>query len=147
MIKDIKALSETDTLEDACKMMRQYNIGIVPVLKNNICVNLMTDRDIVLLLSKEFVNKKLYDLNAKNVITVNQNDSILKVYELMSYYQIKRVIVNNDIGRMVGIISLSDIILTCRDFRSLETVLEIKKRLVNNSSCPSNDVKVDDFPL
>ena len=48
MTKDVISLSVDDTVEHAAELMKEYNIGSIPVNTEEKIVGIVTDRDIIL---------------------------------------------------------------------------------------------------
>lgn len=48
MSKDIVSLNSEDSIERAAQIMSQFDVGSVPVCKNEELVGIVTDRDITL---------------------------------------------------------------------------------------------------
>ena len=48
MSKDIASLSSNDSIERAAQLMKQYDVGSIPVCDNKEVVGIVTDRDITL---------------------------------------------------------------------------------------------------
>lgn len=46
MIRDVQTISKYATMEDAVYQMRQYNIGVLPVVDNDQISGLITDKDV-----------------------------------------------------------------------------------------------------
>ena len=47
MTKDIITVDVEDSLYQAAKLMKQYNIGFIPVLDGDVLAGVVTDRDLV----------------------------------------------------------------------------------------------------
>jgi CBS domain-containing protein len=97
---------------DVVKLMAKYNIGSVIIIEGEKPVGIFTERDLVKTVSEN------RDLNLpvknngtyRNLIVVNENDSIKVAAELMKKYNIRHLpVVNND-GKLVGVISIRDLI-------------------------------------
>ena len=149
MSTNIHSLNISITLLDACKMMKEYDIGFIPILFNNECVNVLTDRDIVILLSDDIpLTTKLVDVKTKPLITAYESENIEVAYHRLSENQICRLIILNKENKFVGILSISDLIkIECTNDKTFNLLYNIKKTLINNENCKSNYVKIDDFCL
>ena len=104
--KDIQA-----PIFEVAQAMNDFNVGIIPITKDNKIVGVVTDRDICVLACSNQVDleKPIADYITRKVITVDCDDTIHAVLEVMRKNQIKRVLVLKD-KKIIGIISLSDII-------------------------------------
>jgi CBS domain-containing protein len=112
MSKDIVNLNSNDSVEKAAQMMRQYDVGAIPVCDNSHRLSgIITDRDITLnsvALGAKANEQRVSDYMTSNPVTGNPDMDIYDAIRLMSRHKIKRLpIVEN--SNLVGIISLGDI--------------------------------------
>jgi CBS domain-containing protein len=95
---------------DAAKIMRQTNVGSVPVVDRQRLVGILTDRDITIRATADGVNPDeilVEEVMTLNPVTVNPDNSVEEAAELMQANQIRRLpVVEGD--RLVGILALGD---------------------------------------
>ena len=110
MTKDISTVSPDSTINKAAKIMKELNVGSVPVCEGTKPVGIITDRDIAI---RNVAQGKGADVPVKNVMTKNvvygsPDMSIDEAARIMADNQVRRlpVVENNNI---IGIISLGDI--------------------------------------
>jgi CBS domain-containing protein len=111
MTKDVATLHAEDTVQEAAHIMKQYNIGSVPVCSGEEIIGIITDRDIAVRSVAEgenFKNQKVREIMTSNPVIVNQEMDIHDAARIMSERQIRRLPVV-DKKNIVGIISLGDI--------------------------------------
>ncbi|MDF2591899.1 MAG: putative signal-transduction protein with domain [Clostridia bacterium] len=109
MTTDVRAISATDSISEAANIMKQLDVGAVPVLDNHILVGMITDRDLVLRAVAEGKNsdERVSTIMTKDITSVTPDMDVHKVADIMASKQIRRVpIVDN--GRLVGIVSIGD---------------------------------------
>jgi len=115
MSKEVKFVDPNTSLQEAAKIMREKDIGILPIGENERIVGMLTDRDIVI---RTLANgKDVKSTTVKEVMTPKclycfEEDTIEDVSKSMSQSQIRRMPVLNKEKRLVGIISLGD--LACK---------------------------------
>lgn len=114
MSKDLISLNSEDSIERAAQMMRQFDVGAIPVCDNSKkLVGIITDRDIALDAVASGGNasqQKICDYMTSNPVTGNSDMDVHDAVRLMSRHQIRRLpIVENN--NLVGIVSLGDISL------------------------------------
>lgn len=115
MSKDVKTEYENQNIKAACKVMHDNNIGSVVVVKGQnkekIPVGMITERDIVSILSKQRIDfrKSLDSFMSKPLISIQSNCSIKEAMQLMNSKQIRRLVVVDENNKMVGIITEKDI--------------------------------------
>jgi CBS domain-containing protein len=109
MTTDVRAVSANDSISEAANIMKQLDVGAVPVLDNHLLVGIITDRDLVLRAIAEGKNsdERVSTIMTKNITTVSPDTDVHKAADLMASQQIRRLpIVEN--GRLVGIVSIGD---------------------------------------
>ena len=111
MTKSVASLNGDDTVEQAAHLMKEHNIGSIPICEGEKVIGIITDRDIALRSVAEGENFKRQ--NVRKVMTSNPvlgspDMEVNDAARVMSERQIRRLpIVEND--NLVGMISLGDI--------------------------------------
>jgi len=110
-------IREDKFVKDAVKLLKQYNVGSLVVVKSmnnhNVPVGLLTDRDIVikaLPAQNPLDTIPVREIMSTPVITVTETTSIFETLSKMRYSGIRRLPVINEEGFLTGILSLDDII-------------------------------------
>lgn len=109
---DPKCLDEWNTVQTAAKLMRDENIGFVPIRDaDGKIIGTVTDRDIVVRITADNsrVDKPLSSLMSRDVVSCKATDELSRAEELMETNRKSRIVCVDDHGRAVGIISLADI--------------------------------------
>lgn len=112
MKRSIECLSANDAVVDAAKAMRDQNIGFLPVCNKDMRVSgTVTDRDIAIRFVAEQrpASTTVSQIMTREVVTCAPEDEIDIAEELMAEHQKSRIMCVDKHGRLVGIISLSDI--------------------------------------
>ncbi len=112
MKRDPRCLGEKDTVQTAAKLMRDKNIGFVPVCSDGgQVIGTLTDRDIVVRLAADNrpLTTPLSSLMSRDPIVCRPKDDLSRAEQLMEERHKSRVVCVDDSGRPIGIISLSDI--------------------------------------
>ncbi len=128
---------------DIAKIMKENDIGFIPVSDKQKIIGVITDRDIVV---KVLANKdtKIYNYITKDIITCNIDDNIDTILTIMAESKVKRLLVIDD-KKMVGIISLSDIInIDCSNQDKLISIQSIWSISKNDQS---HNLEIDEFYL
>jgi CBS domain-containing protein len=113
MHKGVDWVAPDTPLADLAKLMRQHDIGAIPIGENDRLVGMVTDRDIVC----KGVAEDGFDARratARDVMTpgihcCSEDDDLAKAIRHMEALKIRRLPVINKSKRMVGILSLGDI--------------------------------------
>ncbi|ARM74800.1 CBS domain-containing protein [Acidianus manzaensis] len=111
---------------DAAKKMAEHNIGSLIIMDNEKLIGIITERDIIRALGKGIsLDLPVEEIGTtKNLITINENDSIYKAAELMAKNNIRHLIVTNNDGKLVGIISIRDLIRESHVLKALSVTSE-----------------------
>lgn len=127
MTAKVISIEKDNTILDAMKVMTDKDVGFLIIEENKKALGVITDRDIIISLSKEISsNTNISKIMKKYVITVNQNEDISKASDIMGYMQVRRLVVTNDDGEIVGVLSLTDLAMnTLTEEIALETMIEI----------------------
>lgn len=108
MSKDLIVLDVNTSVFDIAKVMKEKDVGFIPIADNKKIIGVITDRDIVVkILANNDDTLKGY-IN-KNLIKINSEASLEKAVDMMGKHKVKRLLVEKD-RRLVGVISLSDIL-------------------------------------
>jgi len=111
MSKDIACVNANDTIERAAQMMKQYDVGSVPVCSENKVIGIVTDRDITLrstALGINPKNQKVSEVMSSNPVVGTPEMDVHDVARIMGEKQIRRLpIVENN--SLVGMVALGDI--------------------------------------
>lgn len=114
MTEDPTAVTPATTLADAARVMRELDVGVVPVVddeEGRRLVGVITDRDMVVRAladgkdGKETVGEHM----TAGVSTVAPGDTVHDVLDVMKHERVRRVPVTDPDGRLVGIISQADL--------------------------------------
>lgn len=137
--KNLIVIDINSTIEDVAEIMKKYDIGFVPVSKDNKIVGVLTDRDIVV---KILANKdSKIDGYLSKPIYIDVNNDLNDALELMKKHKIKRLLVSDN-DKLVGIVSLSDILN-----KDIDTINTIKEIFAINRNSDTYITKVDEFYL
>lgn len=105
MTTSVVAVNPDTTREELIKVLSMHDVSGVPVLENGKLVGIVTEDDI---LSKPAA-EKVKDMMTRNVITVNEKDSVYRVASILIRNRVKRVPVMSD-SLLIGIISRHDLV-------------------------------------
>ena len=109
MTKNPRCVSPEDTIQNAARIMRDEDTGVVPVVQDGRAVGILTDRDIVVrAVADGELNRRIRDIVSGDVVTARPDMSTKEAAQLMSEHQVRRLpVVEND--RLVGIVSIGDL--------------------------------------
>ena len=111
MSKDIASLNSDDSIERAAQLMKQYDVGSIPVCSQEKVIGIVTDRDIALRSTAEgqsTTQQKVSEIMSSNPVVGSPEMDVHDAAKIMSEKQIRRLpIVENN--SLVGIVALGDI--------------------------------------
>lgn len=108
-------INDNPSALDVAKLMAKHRIGSVVVVEDNKNkpIGIITERDILKKVSAQ--NKRADQVAVTNImssppVTIKSIDSIDTATEQMARHNIKRLIVQEEDGSMIGVLSVSDIV-------------------------------------
>jgi CBS domain-containing protein len=116
MTKSPKSFPASGSTQQAAQLMKQENIGILPVVddKTQKLVGVVTDRDLCLGVvggGKNPQQAKVSEFMSKNVLTCKPDDDLNTAEQRMKQNHVGRIPVVDQSGYCIGIISQGDIAL------------------------------------
>ena len=130
MTPDPTCVREDQTLAEAARMLRDLDVGSLPICGNDDRLKgMLTDRDIVVKCIAAGGDPKTAtagSLAEGKPVTIGADDDVREALEMMQQYQVRRlpVIDGHD---LVGIISQADVALARSATETAETVAEISE--------------------
>jgi CBS domain-containing protein len=129
MTPNPRTVSPEEPIQNAARIMRDLDTGVVPVVENGRPLGLVTDRDIVVRAVAEDgqLSRPVREIVTGNVVTANPDMSTREAAELMSEHQVRRLpVVEGE--RLVGIVSIGDLaVKEGRDKRVGDTLQDISE--------------------
>lgn len=111
---------------DAAALMKQFDVGAIPVTNDDGLVGLVTDRDIALRVVAERQDPtavRLGDILTRSPVTVRPDTRLSEARELMAAHKVRRLpVVKND--ELIGILSLGDVAIADASERAVGEALE-----------------------
>lgn len=112
MTSDVDLIEPATTINEASRMMRDDEVGALPVAQDDSLVGMITDRDIVVRAIAEGKDPSatpVRDAMSERVLYCFDDQSPDEVAANMGENQIRRLPVLNRDKRLVGIVSLGDL--------------------------------------
>ena len=113
MHKGVDWVNPDTPITEIAKLMREHDIGCIPIGEDDKLVGMVTDRDIV---CKGLANGKFdpsrataSDVMTEGIHCCREDDDLAKAIHHMETLKVRRLPVINKNKRMVGMISLGDI--------------------------------------
>ena len=128
MTSNPRTVSPGDSIQVAARIMKEEDVGVVPIVENGKTVGIVTDRDIVIrAVAEGGSDRAVREIATTDLVFVRPDSSTRDAEKLMSERQIRRLpVVEN--GRLVGIVSLGDIaVKEGKDSRTGDTLENISE--------------------
>lgn len=116
MSKGIRTIREHQSIADATRVMKEANVGMLPVVDlSNRPLGVITDRDIALLTiggnlsAQSMVSQGM----SKSVYSLDQEEDLGSALDMMRSKKVSRVVITDKQGELVGICSLLDAAVAC----------------------------------
>ena len=114
MTDNPRSIGKSASVVEAAQLMRQENIGSLPITDDEKLVGMITDRDITTRVVAEVADPKMTsvgDVYSRDLISVEPDKDLEDALQLMARHQVRRLPVVED-GRLVGIVAQADIALS-----------------------------------
>ena len=113
MVQHLVKVGPVDTVDLVAERMRDHHIGFVPVCDDAGCpLGTITDRDLtvrVIAEKKSPERTSAESVMSRDLITCRPDDPILIAERLMGLHKVSRILCTDIGGRLVGVVSLSDL--------------------------------------
>ncbi len=126
MTKSVRTASPGDTIRQVAELMRDGDMGAVPILDNGKLVGIVTDRDIVVRSVAEGIEpgSPISSVMSGDLSTVTPDDFVFTAIRQMGDRQVRRIPVVDKDGGLAGIISMADVALETEDEIEIAEALE-----------------------
>ena len=107
----VRTATRESTLEEVARLMRDGDMGSVPVVEDGKLVGIVTDRDIVVrsIAEGKDSSTSVAEAMTTDIFSVRPEDFVFEAIRLMGDKQVRRVPVVEK-GRTVGLISRRDVL-------------------------------------
>lgn len=134
--REVICANATTSVSAAARLMRQYHIGDVVVIKDNgdhrVPLGIVTDRDIVLSVVATELDASTItvgDIMGPALVTAIETDDILEAIRRMRSSGVRRMPVVDAQGALTGIVSIDDVIGNMADQMNELTQLIAQQRV------------------
>ncbi|MDB2414166.1 CBS domain-containing protein [Rickettsiales bacterium] len=127
MTENPSLIKPETSLKDAAKKMQEVGCGVLPVGSKSKLLGIITDRDIVIRAIAEGADIKtelVEEYMSDRVYTCNENNTLNEAAEIMGKHKISRLVVENEDGRIVGILSLGCMLRNNASAKEIVAVVE-----------------------
>jgi CBS domain-containing protein len=123
---------EESTAKQAAEKMRDAKIGFLPVLdERGRVVGVLTDRDIALRVcgeSRSADETPVGEIMSREIVSCRPEDPLSKAEELMVKHYKARIVMTDSEGKLLGLISLTDVAQYEEPLRAARIVRQVGAR-------------------
>jgi CBS domain-containing protein len=130
MTKNPRSLESGSNVMEAARLMRDEDVGIVPVVEGEKLIGTVTDRDIavrVVAEGKSPENTTVGEIASRELVTIDPQQDLDEALRLMARHQVRRLPVVEEDGKLVGIVAQADIARSASDEQTGDLVEDISK--------------------
>jgi len=129
MTENPRSVSPDSSIQDAAKIMRDEDAGVVPITEGDNLAGVITDRDIAIRAVAEGRDGQttVREIASQDVVTIDPEQELDEALRLMAQHQVRRLPVVEEDGRLVGIVSQADVARHGDDTRTGEVVEQISE--------------------
>jgi CBS domain-containing protein len=127
MTQETVLMSPEMHVRRACEIMRDSDIGFIPITDGERILGAVTDRDVATRAIAQGLDPDttpVRDVMSREIVYIFEDQDELDAARLMQVKQIRRLVVLNRDKRLVGILSLSDLSSHARDHALAGEVLD-----------------------
>ena len=129
MTENPRSIGASASVVEAARLMREGDIGSLPITDDEELVGMITDRDIttrVVAEASDLATTSVGDVYSQDLISVEPDKDLEEAVQLMARHQVRRLpVVEN--GRLVGIVAQADIALRENEKKTGELVEAISE--------------------
>ena len=127
MTRDPRCVTPETSAREAAQVMKDEDVGIVPVVEGERLVGVVTDRDLALrvVAAGRDSSATVRDvMSSGRIATCRPDEDLDRVMETMAKEQVRRVPIVDERGSLVGIVAQADVVLKAQDDRKAEKTVE-----------------------
>jgi CBS domain-containing protein len=129
MSKNVRSISPSAPLAEAARVMREEDVGSLPVVQDNRLVGILTDRDIATRSAAEGSDPQSVtagEVASSDLVTAKPDQDLKDALELMAQNQVRRLpVVEGE--QLVGILAQADVAAEGGDEETGRMVEEISE--------------------
>jgi CBS domain-containing protein len=125
-----RTIDSAGSAVDAARLMRDEDVGLIPIVESDRLVGTVTDRDIAVRLvaeGKSPESTRVADIASRELVTIDPDQDVDEAMRLMSKHQVRRLPVVEEDGKFVGIVAQADIAKHVAAAQTGEVVEKISK--------------------
>jgi CBS domain-containing protein len=132
MVRNVETIDSSMNLTQAAQRMRDYNVGVLPVVDGGYLKGIVTDRDLVVRGMASGVDPsstRVSECATHSLIAARPDWPLRRAMETMATHQIGRLPVIDEGDRIIGIVTLGSLALRApQQHETLDAAREVSRR-------------------
>lgn len=128
MTSNPRRLESGSNASEAARLMRDEDVGLIPVVEGERLVGTVTDRDIALRVvaeGKTAESTTVGEIASREIVTIDPQQDLDEALRLMARHQVRRLPVVEGDGTLVGIVAQADVAQHASDEQTGDVVRDI----------------------
>ena len=112
MTENPRTVNASTPVVEAARIMRDDDVGLVPIVEGGRLTGTLTDRDIAIRVVAEergLNSTTVREIASTDLVTIDPDQDLDEALRLMAQHQVRRLPVVEEDGRLVGIVAQADV--------------------------------------
>jgi CBS domain-containing protein len=134
MTRDVECCTPTDSLDMAAKVLWDHDVGCVPVCDEGKVVGMVTDRDLCMASYTQgcaMRESMVASCMSSTVFSCGPQTRLEEALRLMGEHQVRRLVVMNDEGQLLGVLSMNDVVREAARTHGKPFAMEVVKTMAS----------------
>jgi CBS domain-containing protein len=130
MTSDPRSLASRASVVEAARLMRDEDVGSVPIVEGDKLAGTVTDRDIAIRVvaeGKDPSSVTVGEIASRELVTVDPKQHLDDALRLMARHQVRRLPVVEEDGTLVGIVAQKDVAMNASEVETGQVVEDISR--------------------
>jgi CBS domain-containing protein len=129
MMPEVRTVTPDTSVQHAARLMREADVGSLPVVDGERVVGVVTDRDIALrtVADGKGPDTPVAAIASRDIVSVSPEQDLSEALRLMAEHQVRRLPVVEEDGRLVGVFAQADAAMQAEPSQVAELVEEISE--------------------
>ncbi|WP_291999168.1 CBS domain-containing protein [Caldivirga sp.] len=98
-------------IRDAAKVMTNDKVGLLVVTNGGKMIGVVSERDIMRAVADGVnLSEPVERITTRNVVTINPDSTLYEAAELMHRFNIRHLVVVDEVGNPIGVLSVRDVV-------------------------------------
>jgi|SRR6266508_2163903 CBS domain-containing protein len=125
-----RAVTPDTPVTQVAELMREEDVGAIPVVQDDKLVGMVTDRDIVVRAvaqGKDPRGMPVAEVSSRELVTVDPDQDLSDALQLMAQHQVRRLPVVDEDNHLIGVVSQADVAREVKDKAAGELLEDISR--------------------